>query len=418
MSPFELSIVVFLQLAVILLACRVVGWLARGVGQPQVVGEMIAGVLLGPSLLGALAPGAMETVFPAGSGAMPVLYCVAQIGLVLYMFLVGIEFDAGLLRERGRAALLVSSAGMLAPFALGAALAMPLHRDGAFFPPGVSLGEAVLFLGAAMSITAFPMLARIIRERRLAGTKLGTLALAAGSIDDAVAWCVLAIVLASTSGDAYVAVLAIGGGAVYGVVTLTIGRRLLKPLGRQADRTGDLSPTAFSLILALLMLAAWITDRIGVYAVFGAFILGVAMPRGRLAEILPARIEPLTTHLLLPLFFVYSGLNTRIDLLDRWEHWAAAGAILAAACLGKLVACWAAARLSGATSRESAAVGALMNARGLMELILLNIGLEHGIITPELFSALVVMAIATTLMASPLFQLSGAGVERSGVTPA
>ncbi|MEP0846325.1 MAG: cation:proton antiporter [Phycisphaerae bacterium] len=417
MPNHELSILVFLQLAAILLACRLVGWAARRLGQPQVVGEMIAGVLLGPSLFGLLAPELNGALFPAKSPSMSVLYCAAQIGLALYMFLVGVEFDVHLLRRRARAAASVSIAGMLVPFSLGALLALGLHRDPQLFAAGVSRGEAVLFLGAAMSITAFPMLARIIYERGLTGTSLGTLALAAGSMDDAAAWCVLAFVLASFTGDGGIALLAIGGGAAYALLTLTVVRRALLPLGRRANHTGTLTPTIFVVVLALLMLAAWLTDRIGIYAVFGAFILGVAMPRGRFADELQTRIEPLTTGLLLPLFFVYSGLNTRIDMLDRWALWGLAAVVLAAACLGKFGACWAAARLSGEPNRDALAVGALMNARGLMELIILNIGLERGIITPQLFSVLVMMAILTTLMATPLFHLSRGRAERGERAP-
>ncbi len=404
MTNFEVSILFLLQLAVILGACRVVGQLARRLGQPQVVGEMIAGVALGPSLLGLVAPGLHLQLFPPKSASMTVVYCVAQVGLVLYMFLVGVEFRADLLRSRARSAVSVSIAGMGAPFILGGALALGFFHNADLFNDSISRPQAVLYLGAAMSITAFPMLARIIYERGLSGTSLGTLALAAGSIDDAAAWCVLAVVLASAGGSATMAVLAIGGGIAYALLVLVPGRRLMGMLGAAVERRGSMSPDMFAFVLMLLVLAGWFTDRIGIYAVFGAFILGAGMPRGLFAKELQRMIEPLTVNLLLPMFFVYSGLNTRITLLNSWELWGLAALVLAVACVGKGVACAAAARLNGEPAREALAIGALMNSRGLMELIILNIGLEKGIITPTLFSIMIIMAVVTTLMATPLFE--------------
>lgn len=406
MSNFQISMLLFLQLAAILLVCRAVGAIGRRFGQSQVVGEMIAGVVLGPSLFGVLAPGAQAWLFPPKSASMTVLYCAAQLGLVLYMFLVGAEFHVAYLGRQARAAAAISTSGMLVPFALGATFGFLMSGDSTLFGSGVSTFEAALFMGAAMSITAFPMLARIIHEQGLTGTMLGTLALAAGSIDDAAAWCVLALVLASFGGDPWIAVKAIAGGIAYAVVTLTLLRRWLRPLGERADRLGTLGPTAFTVLLALLFAAAWYTDWVGIYAVFGAFILGAALPRGVATRELVRRIEPLTSSVLLPLFFVYSGLNTRIDLVDSARLWLIALAILLAACVGKLAACGVAARLCGQSPRDAFAVGALMNARGLMELIILNIGLERGVIHAPLFSVMVLMAIVTTLMATPLFALA------------
>lgn len=404
MSNHELTIAFFLALAAILLACRLVGYLARYLGQPQVVGEMIAGVLLGPSLLGWLAPGAQEALFP--KAAMPVIYVVAQLGLVLYMFLVGLEFDVGLLRKRVRSAVSVSWAGILTPFALGATIAWAFHGDTELFAESVSLGEAALFMGAAMSITAFPMLARIIHERGLSGTSMGTLALAAGSADDAAAWCILAVVLASFSGQASIAVWAIGGGLAFAVLAFFVLRPLLARAGAWIDRRQAWDGVALPGALMLLAAAAWYTDRVGIYAVFGAFVLGAAMPRGEIAKRIERQVEPLTVNLLLPLFFVYSGLNTRIGLVNSFALWGLALLVLLAATLGKGVACYAAARLGGEPHREAVGIGALMNARGLMELIILNIGLERGVITPTLFSIMVVMAVVTTLTALPVFNLA------------
>jgi Kef-type K+ transport system membrane component KefB len=262
----------------------------------------------------------------------------------------------------------------------------------------------MFFTGASMAITAFPMLARIIHERGLAGTSLGTLALAAGSIDDGAAWCVLALVLASFSGNASIAILAIGGGLIYAVGLLTIGRKPLSILGRMTERAGGVTPPLLAVTLILTMLGAWYTDRIGIYAVFGAFIMGAAMPRGRFAEDIQRQMEPLVTTFLLPLFFVYSGLNTRITLVNTAFLWFVVLLALLAACVGKGVACWAAARLNGEPPRDALAIGTLMNARGLMELIILNIGLERGVVTPLMFTVMVIMAIVTTLMATPIFE--------------
>lgn len=404
-SNFQLSIHFFLQLAVILLSCRVVGCLARRIGQPQVVGEMICGVLLGPSLLGAVAPDLSRALFPPHSTSMTIIYIGAQLGLVLYMFCVGLEFRGDLLRQKARSAVFVSVSGMVVPFALGAAIAVWLADDTRLFAEQMTTTQGVLFMGAAMSITAFPMLARIIYEGGLSNTHLGTLALAAGSCDDACAWCALAIVVAWFSGDPNLALLAVGGGVAYALTVLLGLRPLLARLGAAAEKTRSISPTSMSIVMILLMACAWITDGVGIYAVFGAFVLGAAMPRGFFNKELQRLIEPVTTTLLLPMFFVYSGLNTKMGLVDSPFLWGVTAVVLLAACLGKGVACWAAARISGEPNRDAVAIGSLMNARGLMELILLNIGLERGIITPGLFSIMVFMAIVTTLSATPMFEL-------------
>ena len=401
MSSFQLSVQLFLQFAVILAACRLVGWAARPFGQPQVVAEMITGVLLGPSLFGLVAPAAQAALFPKAS--LPIIYSLAQLGLALYMFLVGLEFDLELIRKRVRSAVAVSWAGIATPFLLGALLAHLLAPRFPLFAPELESWEAMLFMGAAMSITAFPMLARIIYERGLSGTSLGTLALAAGSSDDAAAWCILAIVLSTFSGKVAIAVLAIGGGALYALFMFTVGRRLLARLYARLERSDRGRALILPVTLILLSLAAWLTDAIGIYAVFGAFVLGAAMPRGVLQKRLEGELAPLTTTYLLPMFFINSGLNTRIGLLDSAALWGVALLVLAAATLGKGVACATAARFTGEPWREAVAIGALMNARGLMELIILNIGLEKGVITPTLFTVMVLMAVATTLGAVPAF---------------
>jgi Kef-type K+ transport system membrane component KefB len=405
MTPFELSVQFFLQLVVILGVCRLVSMLAKRIGQPPVVGEMIAGVLLGPSLFGLFFPEWQAALFPAES--KPILFAGAQVGLALYMFVVGLEFRVDLVRSRIGTALAISASGILAPFALGCALAYWLWQDGRFFREGITLAAAAPYLGAAMAITAFPMLARIIFERKLTHTTAGALALAAGAIDDAAAWCVLAIVLAGLSGDLKLALYAVAGGALFVVSLLTVGKPLLRAIAARAKKSAEDFRTQFGLVLALLMFAAWFTDKIGLYAVFGAFFLGASVPRGKFCEKLIETIEPLTTALLLPLFFIYSGLNTRMDVVfGSLSLWLVTLAVLAAAILGKWGACYAAARLRGETHREAMGIGMLMNARGLMELIILNIGLERGLITPALFSIMVIMAIVTTLMCTPLFNLT------------
>lgn len=405
MSNSELAVIFFLQLAVILGACRLVGMLAKKIGQPQVVGEMIAGVLLGPSLFGLVLPHVQKYVFPTGT-SMSILYASSQVGLVLYMFLIGVEFDTNLIRRRLRSAASVSLAGILTPLLLGALLAFFLTREpGLLFNKHVVVWEAMLFMGAAIAVTAFPMLARIIFERGLAGTSLGTLALAAGSIDDAVSWCILAIVLAIFKQNMFIAVLAVCGGVVYAAITLLVGKPLLGRLETMTKKRDGISEPMLAFVLLLVMLCGWITDALGIYAIFGGFILGIAMPRGNFAKYLRNALEPIVTNFMLPLFFVYSGLNTRLALVNSWFLAGIALLILLASVFGKGIACWLAALLNKEPQREALAIGALMNARGLMELILLNIGLQQGIITPTLFTMLVLMAIVTTLMASPVFEL-------------
>jgi Kef-type K+ transport system membrane component KefB len=398
-------------MAVILITCRLVGIVARKIGQPQVVGEMIAGVLLGPSLLGMIWPNSTELIFTKESRG--VLEVGAQLGVGLYMFLVGMEFDVSHFRTRARSAASVSIAGMVVPFLLGGLLAMWLVQVPGLFSEKTEYYQAAMFLGAAIAITAFPMLARIIYERGLSGTPLGTLALAAGAIDDAAAWCVLAVVLATFGATQPVVMfgvsigpqlIAIGGSLLYGVVMLTVGKKFLAGFGSRAEKAGGVSPAMMAVVLALFCLSAWYTEIIGVHAVFGGFILGISMPRGVFAEDLRKKIEPFALVFLLPMFFTFSGLKTQLNLLVDPSYLLPGLAILIASIFGKGVACWAAARVTGENNRTALAVGALMNARGLMELIIINIGLKAGIIGKPLFSILVVMAIVTTLMASPLFE--------------
>ena len=413
-APGDFSIHFFLQLAIIIITCRVVGWLGRRfLAQPQVVGEMIAGVLLGPSLFGLAFPELQSAIFPPATKNL--LYTGAQLGVGLYMFLVGTTLQLDKLRSKTRSAIGVSFAGIAVPFVIAILITPSLMTVPGLFAQGISRGNATLFLGACIALTAFPMLARIINERGLNGTALGTLSLTAGAFDDAVSWCVLALVLATFGGGPGVAILAIGGGIMYAVFILVFGRRLLAPLGHAVTRTGTMSMTVLAITLALFCLSAFLMDAIGIHAIFGGFILGTVMPRGRFAEELKAKVEPVTVILLLPMFFTYSGLNTRMDMVNSITLILIAVGILAASIIAKGVACWAAARLAGEDNRTALGIGALMNSRGLMELIIINIGLQKGIVGPTLFAMLVLMAIVTTMMASPLFELAyGRKARESG----
>ncbi len=353
MSMPQLALQFLAQVAVILLACRIAGGLMARIGQPKVIGEMIAGILLGPSLLGLLAPSVQTALFPPAS--LGLLSTVSKIGLVLYMFVVGTHVQTSVIRHAYRSAMLISVAGVIVPFVLGAALAALFHRDGRFFAPNVSQAVSMLYLGAAMAVTAFPVLARIIQERGIAGTALGTLALAAGATDDAIAWCLLAIVLVS--------------------------------LNPNFDVMGF----------------------IGSHAIFAAFLAGALVARVPLIQAFSRRIETIAATVLVPLFFAYSGLSTRLSLLWSSELLMVSIVVILIASIGKAVACWGAARLTGRANGEAMAIGALMNARGLMELIMLNIGLERGVITPTLFTVMVVMTLVTTMAAGPLFEWAWRG---------
>ena len=409
MKNLDLAIHFFIQIAVILAACRLVGIVARKLGQPQVVAEMIAGVCLGPSLFGLLAPEWQKLLFPWDStqstrDTSSYLFPASQLGLALYMFIVGMEFRMDIVRSHFRSSLMVSIAGMVTPFLLGAGLAYYLYHNSAMFPERTSLFEAMLFLGASMCITAFPMLARIIHFKGLTGTLMGTVAIGAGAIDDAAAWCLLAIVLASFDDNLLGALKSIGGGTFFVAIAYVVVAPLLrKTQERLLTKQGDLSESGLVIGLLFMALGAWFTDLLHLHAVFGAFVMGTVMPRGVVNRQLIERIQPLAVALLLPLFFTFSGLNTQIGLLNSGYLWLICLAVLLVAVLGKGVACWLAARASGLSQRESLGIGSLMNARGLMELIIINIGLQRGIISKELFATLVIMAVITTLMASPIF---------------
>ena len=399
---FQLALHLFLQLTIILLICRIVGRLLRPMGQTQVVSEMVAGVLLGPSLLGLLAPEWQNWLFPGGA-QMSILYALSQIGLVLYMFLIGLDLNRGLLMQHSRDAVMISLSGIVAPIIAGGALGWVIADNPAVFTEGMAPWQAALFIASAVSITAFPMLARIVRESGIAKTKIGTLTLAAASVNDAAAWAFLACVIATVKADTMIAVLAIGGGLAYALTMIFIGRPAFRLFERLTIRNDGVPPEMLAMLLLILMFCAWFTELTGIYAIFGAFVCGAVMPQGRFQREVVRRLEPLTVSLLLPTFFVYSGLSTRMNMLITPSLLGVTLLTLLVAFVCKGGGCMMATRFAGASWGESAAVGALMNARGLMELILVNIALEKGLITQGLFSILVLMAIVTTMLASPLY---------------
>jgi Kef-type K+ transport system membrane component KefB len=400
MTPVELAPAFFLAVVVILLTCRLVVLLAGRFGQPPVVGEMIAGVLLGPSLFGLVAPGASAHVFPPE--LKPVLYVAGQIGLVALMFGAGYEFRAHAKRGLAGTAVAVSSAGVAIPLALGVGLTLVAHGHVGIFVDGVSVWVTAAFVGVALAITAFPMLARIITERGLAGSRFGSLALASGATDDAVAWIMLAGVLSVASGKVRPILEAVGGTLLFAAVLLLLGRRLLAWI---VNRPGLGDDTRLLFTVALLFCAAWFTDISGLYSVFGAFCVGMAMPRGEASERLVRTTQSVTQVVFVPMFFTYSGLNTRFDVFSDPPVLLFGAAAVVLAVAGKFGGCWAAARLRGEPGPVAVRVGALMNARGLMQLIALNIGLSAGIVSEELFTALVLVALVTTVMTVPVLSL-------------
>jgi len=396
-KPTELAPRFFIAVAVILLFCKLVAWLLGKVGQPAVVSEMLAGVLLGPSLLGLLLPGVQDTIFPVQ--LYPLLYVVGQVGLVIFMFQAGYAFTAHRVTGLGGTAGVVSLAGVSAPLLLGVLLVVVTAGAVPIQAAGTSLGVSAAFVGVALAITAFPMLARIITERGHAGTRHGTLALASGAIDDLVAWMMLAVVLAFASGKVGPAAITVGGAILFGLLLWFVGRRAARTL-MGSDRLSDQARMLF--VVVLLFVVAWYTDEIGLYAVFGAFAVGVVMPRTPRTDKVVDTLTPVAATVFLPLFFTYSGLRTEFALLGDMRVLLFAVACVTVAVVGKFGACWAAARLRGEPNGVALRVGALMNARGLMQLIALNVGLEAGIVNPSLFTVLVLVALITTLMTTPL----------------
>ncbi len=389
------------QISVIILVSRVVGSLAAITGQPRVIGEVVAGILLGPSLLGWAAPGIAASLFPAASfGA---LYALSQLGLVLFMFMVGLQLDVQELRHQGPAAILISHASIATPMALGGLLALYLYPR--LSSASVNFVSFALFMGAAMSVTAFPVLARILSERGLMGSRMGTMAIACAAIDDVTGWCVLAYIVGRvrTTQSSFPLPVMIAGLLLFCAVMGWGMRTPLARVERVYSKNGELPDNWKALLLLFLMISALVTEALGFHLLFGAFLAGAVMPKQReFVAYVVGKFESLTVLLLLPLFFAYTGLRTNIGQLKGYAMWWYCLLIVLVAVTGKVGGTGIAARLGGMNWRESLSLGALMNTRGLMELVVLNIGLEIQVISQELFSMMVVMAIATTMMTPPL----------------
>ncbi|MGW6377088.1 cation:proton antiporter [Rhodococcus sp. NPDC055112] len=417
----------FLQMTVIMVAYRLLWRVFRRLGQVEVVAIMATGFLLGPSVLGAFWPSAQQWLFPTtvgvGGTAVPhptftALYVVGQLGLVLYMFLVGTSFDTGIFTSHLRTAGVTATTGVVAPVLLGGATGFVLAGQGGYFTSKVTPWEAAIFLAAAVAITSFPVLAWIIQDAGLDRTRLGTMALSCAAFDDACAWILLAVVLASTEHNMSGAVVALVGGVGFVFVMVVVGRPLLRRLDDWApsETLGDGLPVGpLAVILITTLACAWFTDLVGASSVFGAFLAGAVMPRGRLLDTVRTRIGPLVSYLLLPAYFVFSGLNTQLGLILEPTVLIAAAAVMIAAFGGKFGAITLAARANGMSWWEASSMGSLANARGLMELVLVNIALTRGLITPALYTILAVMALVTTFAATPAFRLFQARARKRGL---
>ncbi len=396
------SCLLILQIVVALVVCRVMGSIFAIVHQPRVVGEMFAGILLGPSFLGAVAPSVSGALFPISR--LEALGSISQLSLVVFMFLVGLELDPRRLRKEKHGTILISHAGITVPFSLASILALYLYPR--LSDDAVSFPAFALFLGAAMSITAFPVLARILDESRLTNSRMGNLAIACAAIDDVTGWFILAYIisLVRSGQPVWTRILLL---AVFCLAMIFAVRPLLRYLSGPFKRTGNLSENRVVAILILILLSAVLTEWMGVHLFFGAFLLGTIMPKEeKLTVFLRGKFETAIISFWLPLFFVLTGLRTRIGLLSGANMWWYCSLIIFVACAGKIGGCVLAARSLKMPWRDSVVLGSLLNTRGLMELIILNIGIEMKVISPALFTMMVVMALVTTLMTSPILALA------------
>ncbi len=393
---------ILLQLIVILIVVQLFGHLSGRIGQQWVIGEILAGIALGPSLLGALLPGIKAMVFPAT--VLPTLQTFGDIGLIFYMFSLGSRLDTQMMLRQSRKAIVASLSGIVLPLILGVSLAFMLYP--AFAGPKATQLSFMLLVGTAMAITAFPVLARLLTEKKMLGTRIGTLALTCAAVDDIMAWCLLALVIAVVHARGVTS-----GLMTIGLTLLFIGVMLgiVRPLFAYASRRLPRPNFLVALTLVLLLLSAYTTDAIGIHPVFGAFLMGIILPR-RAAFIEQVRsLDQVNNVVFLPLFFVSSGLRTQIGLISAPALWLVCLLVVAVACFGKVLGGMLSVRWMGESWRESLTLGVLMNTRGLVELIVLNIGLDLGVLSPVLFAMLVIMAVVTTMMASPLLPLLGYG---------
>ena len=393
-----------LQIAVVLAVCRTVGAVFRRINQPRVVGEMFAGIMLGPSLLGWAAPHFSAYLFPPAS--LGFLNALSQVGVVIFMFLVGLGINPKELKSQGHAAVLTSHVSITAPFVLASFLALYLYPR--LSDDSVSFTNFALFMGAAMSITAFPVLARILSERKLLGSRLGTVAIACAAVDDVTGWCILAyiVVLIRSANSTTSIWTTLGGIVVFAGVMIYGVKRLLRGFERVYRRSGALSENVMALMLLLVLVSALCTEALGIHLLFGAFLMGAIMPKEHhFVRYVLDRFETITVTLLLPLFFAFTGLRTNIALVKGQEMWMYCGLIILVATAGKLGGSTLASWLTGMRLREATGLGVLMNTRGLMELVILNIGLDIKVISPALFSMMVMMALVTTFMTTPILNL-------------
>jgi Kef-type K+ transport system membrane component KefB len=402
MPTADAILLLVIQIALILGLSRVVSYLFVRIRQPQVMGEMIAGIMLGPSLFGWLMPRRFQAIFPHDS--VQYLNALSQIGVICFLFLIGLELDPKLIRKRGHAALVISHASIMAPFLLGAILACYLYPNLFSHTPAMRFTSVALFMGAAMSITAFPVLARILTERNMQKTQVGAVAITCAAVDDVTAWCILAFVIAVARAAGLRPGLTTAGLAVvYVLIMFFMVRPFLRRLQLVFDRSNHLSQNLLAAILLLVLGSAMVTEAIGIHALFGAFLMGAIMPKGtRFIRAIAERLEDFTVVLLLPIFFAYTGLRTQIGLLNHPALWGYTGLIILTACAGKFGGSAVAARACGMNWRQSSAIGILMNTRGLMELIILNIGRDLGVISDAVFAMMVIMAIVTTALTTPV----------------
>jgi Kef-type K+ transport system membrane component KefB len=399
-NPLALLLV---QIITIIVAARILGWICRKIGQPTVIGEIAAGIMLGPSFLGLYFPEFSAALFPVKS--LSNLQLLSQIGLILFMFMVGMELDLKALKSRAQDAVIISHASIIIPFALGMGLAYFIYST--FAPLGVQFLSFGLFFGIAMSITAFPVLARIVQERGIHKTRLGAIVITCAAVDDITAWCILAAVIAivkagSFGSSLYIILLAV----VYVVLMIKVVRPFLKRVGDLHPTRENMSQPIVAIFFLILILSSFTTEVIGIHALFGAFMAGTIMPENmKIKNILIEKIEDVALVLLLPLFFVYTGLRTEIGLINDPFLWKITVLIILVAVTGKFIGSAITARLVGQNWRDSLSIGALMNTRGLMELVVLNIGYDLGVLSPKVFAMMVIMALITTFMTGPALEI-------------